>query len=104
MFCDREGGLEDPGLEGLQADFWSVVGGAGFVGFFQGEGEFAADGHPFCRFEVCVLEEEEERGGAQEGGVLSVQLRFAEFGRFVGGWLSGWVAGDLGWRRKGVNW
>ena len=64
MFCDGEGGLEDPCLDGLQADVRGVVGGGGFVGFFQGDGEFAADGHPFCGFEVRVLEEEEEGGGA----------------------------------------
>lgn len=43
-----------------------------------------------------MLKEEKEGGGPQKRGVLSVKLRFAEFGRFVGGWLRGRIAGD--WR------
>lgn len=36
----------------------------GFVGGEKGGVELAADGHPFCGFEVVVLEEEEEGRGA----------------------------------------
>ena len=45
-----------------------------------------------------MLEEEHERGGAEEGGVLAVELGFAKFGRAVRGRLRGWVVGD--WRRR----
>ena len=45
-----------------------------------------------------MLKEEEERGGAQQGGVMSVKLGFAELGGFVRGRLGGRVAGN---RRKG---
>ena len=40
-----------------------------------------------------MLEEEQQGGGAQQGGVLAVELRFAELGWAVGGGLRGWVAG-----------
>ena len=47
-----------------------------------------------------MLEEEEQGRGAEEGGVLAVELRFAEFGRLVR-WGLGWgVAGDW-WRGGG---
>lgn len=44
-----------------------------------------------------MLEEEEQGRGAEQGGVLAVELRFAEFGRLVGWGLGARVAGD--WRR-----
>lgn len=52
-----------------------------------------------------MLEEEEQGRGAEQGGVLSVELRFAEFRRLVGWGLGARVAGD--WRRGGdclVRW
>ena len=82
------------------------VGGVeGCVDGEEGGVEFAADGHPFCGFEVVVLEEEEEGRGAEEGGVLAVELGFAVFGGLVGGRLGWWEAGD--WRDGGgylVDW
>lgn len=82
------------------------VGGVeGFVSGEEGGVEFAADGHPFRGFEVVVLEEEEEGRGAEERGVLAVELGFAVFGRLVGGRLGWWKAGD--WRDRAgclVNW
>lgn len=66
--------------------------GVGVVGAKSG-GEFAADGHPFVGLEVVVLEEEHERGGAEEGGVLAMELGLAELGRTVGWRLGGRIAG-----------
>lgn len=40
-----------------------------------------------------MLEEEEEWGGVQEGGVLAQELGFAELRRFEGDGLGGWVTG-----------
>lgn len=94
VFGYQQGGFEDAGLDGLDFDGGGEVGGEVGVDFCEGGMEFAADGHPFCGFEVVVLEEEEEGGGEEEGGVLAVELRFAELGRLVGRWLGGGVAGD----------
>lgn len=55
-------------------------------------GELAADGHPFGGLKVVVLEEEHQRGGAEEGGVLAMELGLAELGRTVGWRLSGRIA------------
>lgn len=101
MVDDEHGGFENAGGDDLQLDaVGEGRGGAKLVllgvGFAHGVHELAPDGHPFRGFEVVVLEEDEERGGAQERGVLSVELRFALFGPSVGGWLVVWVADDGG--------
>lgn len=61
---DEEGGFEDADLDGLELDGGGVVGGEVVVDFFEGEGQLAADGHPFFGAEVVVLEEEEQGRGA----------------------------------------
>lgn len=43
-----------------------------------------------------MLEEENERRGAEQRGVPSVELGFAVFGRSMGGRLVVWVADDRG--------
>ena len=67
VFDHAESGGEDPGLNDLELGAL----GEGRVGGFvlgvesvEGAVEFAADGHPFGGFEVVVLEEEHQRGGA----------------------------------------
>ena len=62
------------------------------------EGQFTPQGHPFAAEELKVGEEEQERGGSEEGGVLSVKLGFAKRGRLVGRGLSERVASNW-WRR-----
>ena len=47
-----------------------------------------------------MLEEKEEGGGAEERGILAVELRFAEFWRFMGRGLAWWEACDW-WREAG---
>lgn len=91
-FDDFKGGAEDAGLDDLDLDGVGLrenglVGAGGLldlgVGLPQRVGELAADGHPFVGFEVVVLEEEDERRGAEEGGVLPVELGLAELGGLV---------------------
>ena len=55
--------------------------------------ELAAKAHPFCGFEVGVLEKEHHGCGAEHGGVLAVELGLAELGRSVGRRLCGWKSG-----------
>ena len=40
-----------------------------------------------------MLEEDNERGGAEERGILAVKLRSGVFGGSVGGRLGSWVGG-----------
>ncbi len=49
--------------------------------------QFAPYRHPFCSFEIAVLEEKHERRGSEQRGVLPVKLRFAVLRRLVRGWL-----------------
>ena len=66
------------------------------VYFLQSLGELSPYADPFAGFEVVVLEEEHERVGAQEGGVLAEELGLAELGALEGWWLFSWVEGDWG--------
>ena len=97
VFSDEEGCFEHTDSERL--DFYSgcEVHGEVVVDFFQGPVQFPTYGHPFGRFEVVVLEKEEEGRGAEQGGVLPVELRIAQFGRLVRWWLG---LGEAGNRRR----
>ena len=96
VFSDEEGRFENTDLEGLDFDSGCEICGEVVVDFFQGRVQFPAYGHPFGGFEIVVLEEEEEGRGAEQGGVLPVELRFAKFGRPVRWWLGLGKAGDWG--------
>lgn len=93
---NQQGRLEDADLDRLDFDGWGEVRGEVAVHLFKGELQLPANGHPFRGSEVAVLEEEEQGRGTQQGGVLPVELRFAELGRFVRGRLGTRVAGDWG--------
>lgn len=96
VFGNQQGRLEDPGLDRLDFDSRREVRGEVAVHLLKGEMQLPAYGHPFRGSEVVVLEEEEQGRGTQQGGVLPVELRFAELGRFVRGRLGPRVAGDWG--------
>lgn len=74
VFCDEERGFEYACLNCLHLDCRGEGGGVCLVDFQEGGVQFTAYGHPFRGFEVVVLEEEHERGGAQQGAVLPVEL------------------------------
>lgn len=85
----KEGRAEDGGADDRELDGISLVcrrdegGRLLLVDFAESESKFATDRHPFCGFEVGVLEDEDEGRGAEEGSILPVELRFAVFGRFM---------------------
>ena len=56
VFGDEQGGFKNAGLDRLELYGGCEGGGEVGVNFFEGEAQLAADGHPFCRFEVVVLE------------------------------------------------
>lgn len=94
---DLQGRGKDAGLDNLRLCSVGELGiGQAQLGVELPEGgiEFTADAGPFGGAQVVVLEEEDEGRGAQEGGVLAVQLGLAELWGFVRGWLGGWEARD----------
>ena len=92
-------------MYGFHFYVWGEVGVEAVVDFDEGVVQFASYRHPFCGFEVVVLEEEHQGGGEQEGGVLAVELRFTIFGWSVRGWLGWWETGDWWWGADGlVDW
>ena len=111
VFHNAKGGAEDAGFYDLElgvggdgafscffcSSFDFGLGwGIGFVDLLEGLRELAAEAHPFRGFEVGVLEEDHHGCGAKEGGVLAVELGFAEF------WRS--VRWRLGRRISGYRW
>lgn len=79
----------------------------GGVGFAHSLPQLSPNRHPFRGFEIVVLEEDKQRGAAEQRCVLSVELRSAVFGCAVGGRLVVWVTdnwGDEGWLMEGGCW
>lgn len=65
-------------------------GGCWSCDFGEGETEFSSDSGPFLGCEIVVLEEEDDGGRAEEGGVGSEELGFPDLRRAGCWWLCGW--------------
>ena len=61
---DQQRRFEDTGLNRLDFDRWREVRGEVRVDFFKSKLQLPAYGHPFCSFQVVVLEQEEQGRGA----------------------------------------
>ena len=100
IFHNTEGNLKDARLDGLNLDVRSQGWGAPalrgnlLVHFLHGLVQLSADGSPFYRLKVVVLQEDHERRGADDGGVLPEELGPAVFGVAVRGRLRGREVGD----------